>query len=134
MKKNKGEKVVEKNIRKKVVIFDLDDTLIPNVVYYREAKQKIVKLFNEFFGHRIDEKKLLHTQAIIQSMTPEERKNPSMINGSRRKRIAQGSGTKVQEGNSMLKEFEQSRKMMKQFAGMEKKLKKGGGLKLPFFR
>lgn len=82
----------------------------------------------------VDEKKIVHTQAIIQSMTVEERKNPSIINGSRRKRIANGSGTKVSEVNNLIKEFEQSKKMMKQFAGMEKKMKKGGGLKLPFFR
>lgn len=83
---------------------------------------------------QVDEKKLLHTQAIIQSMTPQERRNPTLINGSRRKRIAEGSGTKVHDVNNVLKEFEQSRKMMKQFAGMEKKMKKGGGLKLPFFK
>lgn len=91
------------------------------------------KQLKELKNH-IDDKKLLHTQAIIQSMTPDERRNPSIINGNRRKRIARGSGTRVQDVNNLLKEFEQSRKMMKQFAGMEKKLKKGGGLNLPFFK
>ncbi|SDK44392.1 signal recognition particle protein [Natronincola ferrireducens] len=81
----------------------------------------------------VDEKELVHIQAIIQSMTKEERLNPSIINGSRRKRVAKGSGTSVQQVNRLLKQFEQTRKMMKQFADMEKSMKKGGKFKLPFF-
>ena len=80
----------------------------------------------------VDEKELVHIQAIIQSMTKAERKEPSMINGSRRKRIATGSGTSVQQVNRLLKQFEQTRKMMKQFADMEKSMKKGGKMKFPF--
>ncbi|MDA8233227.1 MAG: signal recognition particle protein [Clostridia bacterium] len=83
---------------------------------------------------QIDEKEMAHIEAIIKSMTTEERRNPEIIKGSRRKRIAQGSGTKVQDVNKLLKQFEQTREMFKQFAGMEKKMKKGGGLKLPFFK
>ncbi|SHJ95882.1 signal recognition particle protein [Paramaledivibacter caminithermalis] len=81
----------------------------------------------------VDEKELVHIEAIIQSMTPEERKNPSIIKGSRRKRIAKGSGTSVQAVNKLLKQFEQTKKMMKQLSGMGKGLKKGGKFKLPFF-
>jgi len=81
----------------------------------------------------VDEKELVHIQAIIQSMTRAERKDPSIINGSRRKRIAAGSGTSVQQVNRLLKQFEQTRKMMKQFADMEKSMKKGGKMKFPFF-
>ncbi|MFZ5966352.1 MAG: signal recognition particle protein [Bacillota bacterium] len=81
----------------------------------------------------IDEKELVHVEAIIQSMTKEERKNPSIINGSRRKRIAMGSGTSVQKVNNILKQFEQTKKMMKQFADMEKGMKKGGKMRFPFF-
>ncbi|MCT4594868.1 MAG: signal recognition particle protein [Anaeromicrobium sp.] len=81
----------------------------------------------------IDEKELVHIEAIIQSMTPAERKNPSIINGSRRKRIAKGSGTSVQKINSLLKQFAQTKKMMKQFSDMEKSMKKGGKMKFPFF-
>lgn len=81
----------------------------------------------------VDEKELAHIEAIIQSMTAEERKNPAIIKGSRRKRIAMGSGTSVQAVNKLLKQFEQTRKMMKQLSGMEKGLKKGGRFKLPFF-
>lgn len=81
----------------------------------------------------IDEKELIHIEAIIQSMTKEERKNPSIINGSRRKRIAKGSGVTVHQVNNLLKQFTQTKKMMKQFADMEKSMKKGGKMKFPFF-
>lgn len=83
----------------------------------------------------IDEKELGHVEAIIKSMTPDERRNPTLINGSRKKRIARGSGTKVQEVNRLLKQFEESRKLMKQFADMgSRKGKKGGmpPIKFPF--
>ncbi|MDP4275160.1 MAG: signal recognition particle protein, partial [Bacteroidota bacterium] len=52
-------------------------------------------------------------EAIISSMTPEERENPDMLNGSRRKRIATGSGTSIQEVNRLAKQFDETRKMMK---------------------
>jgi len=81
----------------------------------------------------IDDKELVYVKAIIQSMTREERQNPNIINGSRRKRIATGSGTSVQQVNKLLKQFEQTRKMMKQFADMERSIKKGGRPKIPFF-
>lgn len=80
----------------------------------------------------VDEKELVYIEAIIQSMTKEERTNPGVINGSRRKRIAVGSGTSIQKVNKLLKQFEQTRKMMKQFTDMEKGAKKGGKFKLPF--
>ena len=69
--------------------------------------------------------------AIIGSMTPGERRNPEVINGSRRQRIARGSGTNVQDVNRLLKQFAQLRKVMKQFKGMEGKLPRG--MKLPGF-
>ncbi|NBG89687.1 signal recognition particle protein [Isachenkonia alkalipeptolytica] len=83
----------------------------------------------------VDEKELNHIQAIIQSMTKDERTNPGIINGSRRKRIAAGSGTSVQQVNKLIKQFEQTRKMMKQFSGsgMDKLKKKGGKMNMPFF-
>ncbi|RQD70359.1 MAG: signal recognition particle protein [Tindallia sp. MSAO_Bac2] len=80
----------------------------------------------------VDEKELVYIEAIIQSMTREERTDPGVINGSRRKRIAAGSGTSIQQVNKLLKQFEQTRKMMKQFTDMEKGAKKGGKFKLPF--
>src|SRR5690554_6858759 len=71
-------------------------------------------------GIQVSEKDMKHVEAIIQSMTPQERRSPSIINASRRKRIARGSGRKIQEVNRLLNQFEQSKKMMKQFAKMGK--------------
>jgi signal recognition particle subunit SRP54 len=64
----------------------------------------------------VDERELDRVQAIILSMTPQERANPGMINGSRRKRIANGSGTKVQNVNALVKQFDQMRVLMKSMA------------------
>jgi len=61
-----------------------------------------------------------HIEAIIRSMTPEERKNPALINGTRRQRIATGSGTDVPEVNKLLKQFEETRKMMKMMGDKSK--------------
>ncbi len=80
----------------------------------------------------IDDKELVHVEAIIKSMTAWEREHPHEINGSRRKRIAMGSGTKVQDVNRLLKQFEQTKKMMKQFSNIEKTMKKGGKVPNPF--
>ena len=63
-----------------------------------------------------DKRELVKVEAIISSMTKEERANYKIINGSRRKRIARGSGTKVQDVNRLLKNFAQTKKMMEQFA------------------
>jgi signal recognition particle subunit SRP54 len=64
-------------------------------------------------------------EAIIRSMTPKERSNPELLNGSRKTRIAKGSGTSIQEVNNLLKQFEQMRKMMKQFNNMNPSMLKG---------
>lgn len=82
----------------------------------------------------VDEKELVHIEAIIQSMTKNERTNPTIIDGSRRKRIAKGSGTSIQEVNKLLKQFQETRKMMKKFGDMEKTMKKKGKFNLPFFK
>lgn len=81
----------------------------------------------------VDEKKLVRIEAIIKSMTAKERNHASIINGSRRKRIAAGSGTTIQEVNKLLKEFEEMKKLMRMMADVGKKGGKGlGKLKLPF--
>ena len=64
---------------------------------------------------------LKKVEAIINSMTKQERRNDSLINGSRRQRVARGSGTSVQDVNRLLKQYAQLRKMMKQFKGLEGK-------------
>lgn len=69
----------------------------------------------------LDAKRLLRTKAIIQSMTKEERRDPSIIKGSRRRRIANGSGTTVQMVNQLLKQYEQMNHMVKRFGKMSKK-------------
>ncbi len=67
---------------------------------------------------QVDDKQVLRVEAIINSMTPKERRNHQLINGSRRKRIAKGSGTTVEEVNRLLKQFIQMKKMLKQIGGM----------------
>ncbi|MCR4401895.1 MAG: signal recognition particle protein [Firmicutes bacterium] len=69
---------------------------------------------------KVDEGQLKRVEAIVNSMTPEERRNPTIIDGSRRKRIARGSGTRIQDVNSVLRQFEQVRDMLRQFGGAEK--------------
>ena len=79
--------------------------------------------FKDLTKVKVDEKELLHIEAIINSMTPKERTHHQIINGSRRKRIARGSGTSVQKVNQLLKQYVQARKMMKQMSsGMMGKL------------
>ena len=72
------------------------------------------------------EKSLRRTEAIIYSMTPKERQNPSLLNPSRKHRIAQGAGVDIAEVNRLVKQFEQMKKMMKQMPGMMKKGRRGG--------
>lgn len=78
----------------------------------------------------IDPKAMAHIEAIIQSMTKEERNNPSILNGPRKKRIAEGSGRNIAEVNRLLKQFEEMKKMMKQMNALTKGKK--GKFKFPF--
>src|SRR5699024_11146597 len=80
---------------------------------------------------QVDEKQLVYVEAIIQSMTKDERQNPSVINASRKKRIARGSGTNVSQVNRLLKQFNDMQKIMKQMTNMQSG-KKGRGFKFPF--
>ena len=83
----------------------------------------------------VDEKDMKQTEAIIRAMTMEERRKPEIINGSRRKRIARGSGTSVQQVNKLLKQFAQTQMMIKQMTSLQQgKIGKKGGLKLPFLQ
>lgn len=84
-------------------------------------------------GLDVNEKDINRIKAIIQSMTKKEKDNPDIIDSSRRKRIAQGSGTTVQDVNKILKQFKETKKMMKRFTDMEKTMKKKGKLGFPFF-
>ena len=83
----------------------------------------------------VDDKKMARIEAIIYSMTPEERSKPSIMNPSRKRRIAAGAGVDISEVNRLVKQFEQAKKMMKSMPGLTGKGKRGGmfgGLKLPF--
>lgn len=77
----------------------------------------------------VDEKSLQRVEAIINSMTPQERRHPHLIDGSRRRRIARGSGTAIQDVNRLLKQFEEARRLIKRVGEFEKKGKRG---RLPF--
>ena len=131
----KNAKELEKKMREQT--FSLDDFL--------EQMRQLKKMGNldQLLGMmpgvnagalknaEIDEKQMDKIEAIILSMTMEERLKPEIINGSRRKRIAKGSGTSVEDVNRLLRQFDQMKKMMKQFSGMGKR-RLFGGRKLPF--
>ena len=115
--------------------FDLNDYLkqlqqMKTMGSLEDILKMIPGIGNKLADVKIDEKKLGRVQAIIQSMTMEERRNPDILGASRKRRIAAGSGTTVQEINLLLKQFEQSRQLMKQMMGRGKR----GRMKIPFAR
>lgn len=81
---------------------------------------------------QVDEKQISHIEAIVRSMTKKEKDDPSVLNASRKKRIAKGSGTSIQEVNRLIKQFDEMKKMMKQMSNMTAKGKKKGKFKFPF--
>ena len=83
-------------------------------------------------NEQIDESAMARTEAIILSMTEREREHPNIINGSRRRRIASGSGTSVEEVNRLMRQYEQMNKMMKQFSGGNMRRGKRNRMKIPF--
>lgn len=132
----KKAKELEKKL--KTQTFDLNDFLeqlsqVKKMGSFEQILNMIPGLSpQKLKGVEFDEKELVRVEAIINSMTPEERSNPSIINGSRRRRIAAGSGCSIQDVNRLLKQYEQTRKMIKQFADLEKGRKKGKR-RFPFF-
>ena len=101
--------------------FDLEDFLSQ----MRQIKKlgsmgSLIKMIPGLSGIQVgerEEKKMRQTEAIILSMTPEERRNPNILNARRRLRIAKGSGTEVRDVNTLMKQFEQMRKIMKMMKG-----------------
>jgi signal recognition particle subunit SRP54 len=84
---------------------------------------------------KVDPQRMKHIEAIILSMTPDERRRPEMLNGSRRARISRGSGRPVQEINRLLAQFKDMQKLMKQMKGLQGMMPRGGGMpRLPFGR
>ena len=114
--REKAEKL-EKKLRK--AEFDLEDFLdqlqqIKKMGSLESLLKMIPGVGSQLKNAQVDEKNLVRVEAIINSMTREERRNPRILNGSRRKRIALGSGTRVQDVNALMRQFEQMKKMMKQ--------------------
>lgn len=131
----KNAKEMEKKIREQT--FTLDDFL--DQMKQLKKMGNIDQLVGMMPGVKpgalkdaqIDESQMGRIEAIILSMTKAERLKPEIINGSRRKRIAKGSGTSVEDVNKLLRQFDQMKKMMKQLSGMGKR-RMFGGFKLPF--
>ena len=132
---------LEQKLRK--AEFGFDDFLsqmqqIKKMGNLKELASMIPGVGSQLKNVDIDDSAMDSIEAIIYSMTPEERANPNILNPSRKKRIANGAGVKLQDVNKLCKQFEQSRKMMKQMNGMMGKggRRKGGfnlgGMKLPF--
>ena len=132
----KNAKELEKKFREQS--FTLDDFL--SQMYQLKKMGNLDQLIGMIPGANtkgmkdlhIDEKQMSRTEAMILSMTRAERDRPDIINGSRRKRIARGSGTSVEDVNRLLKQFDQMKKMMKQFSSPGGKRRMFGGMKMPF--
>lgn len=124
-------KELEQKLRK--AEFDLEDFLdqlqqIKKMGSLESLLKMIPGVSNQLGNANVDERGLVRTEAIISSMTKDERRNPKVLNGNRRKRIADGSGTRVQDVNTLMNQFMQMKKMMKQMKG--KSLKGFGGMPL----
>lgn len=112
----KAQKLQKKLAKNK---FDLEDMLEQLRTLRKMGNIKdllsMIPGFSQLKDVDLDEKTFKHIEAIILSMTPEERRNPNILNGSRRRRIAMGSGTSIQQVNQLLREFEQMKKLLKSF-------------------
>lgn len=123
--KDEAERLARRMVEEEFTLEDLRDQLrqVRKMGPLSQLMEMLPKSgpFAKMQGASVDENELKKTEAIINSMTPLERRRPKVLNGSRRKRIAAGSGTRVQDVNRLLKQYVQMRKMMKQ-------VKKGGFL------
>ncbi|MBZ0266082.1 signal recognition particle protein [bacterium] len=123
----KAEKLAKKL---KKAQFDLEDFLdqinqLAKMGPLENLLQMIPGAGKALKGVQVDPSEMKHVEAIILSMTPDERRRPNIINGSRRKRIALGSGQSVQDVNRLLNQFDQMKKMIKKMSGKGKKMPKG---------
>ncbi|NPA12532.1 MAG: signal recognition particle protein [Aquificae bacterium] len=123
----KAQKMAKKVMNAEFTLDDLKEQLmmIRNLGPLENIIKMIPGLGSQLKNIKIDEKQLVKVEAIINSMTPEERANPHIINSSRKRRIARGSGTTIVDVNRVLKQYKEMKKMMK-------KMKKSGKMKLPF--
>ncbi len=129
--KEKAQEMAAKMQRAEFTLEDFKEQLqqVKNMGPLDQLMGLIPTMGKQLQGMEVDESQLRRVEAIIDSMTPEERRSPAIIGGSRRKRIARGAGVRVQDVNRLLKQFNQTKQMMKQFAGggsekMKKKAKK----------
>ena len=135
---DKAEEMAKKMMSNKFDFNDLNDQFaqIKKMGPLKGILAKIPGIANQLDNINIDDRQIDWTQAIILSMTPEERSNPSLLNPSRKRRIAAGSGRSVEEVNRLIKQLEQMQKMMKQLknktkgtkGGKKRKMKKLPGL------
>ncbi len=132
IEEDKAKQMAEKVMNAEFTLEDLREQIkmIRNLGPMEQILKMIPGIGNKIKDLKVDEKKFIQIEAIINSMTPEERLKPHIINGSRKKRIARGSGTTIMDVNKVLKQYEDMKKMMKKM----KKFSKGGGFpfKLPF--
>ena len=131
------KKAAELEKKMRTDTFTLDDFLdqmeqMKDMGSMEDILKMIPGMGGKLSGLQIDEKAMGRTKAIIQAMTPKERQNPDILNASRRRRIARGSGTQIQDVNKLMNQFEASRKMMKQMTGGFKKGKKNKRGGFPF--
>ncbi len=120
---NKAERMAQKMMSDKLDLNDMLEQMqqVKNMGPLKSILGKIPGVDKKIKDLDIDDRQVDRICAIILSMTPQERKKPDIINVSRKRRIAAGSGMKVEDVNKLLKSFEQMRKMMKQFKGKGKK-------------
>ncbi len=123
---DKAQKMANKMMKGEFTLEDLKEQLkmIRNLGPLENILKMIPGIGSKIKDLKVDEKQLIKIEAIINSMTPEERQNPHIINGSRKRRIARGSGTNIMEVNRVLKQYKEMKKVMK-------KMKKSGKMKFP---
>jgi len=119
-----AEKMAEMETKLRQSRFTLDDFLtqmgeMRKMGDMKDMLSMIPGLGKQMKDIQLDERQLAATEAIIRSMTKAERENPAILNGSRKRRVAQGCGRQVQDVNRLLKQFEQMQKMMKQLNAMQ---------------
>jgi len=127
---DKAEQLEERLLRNEFTLEDFQEQLsqIKKMGSLESLLGMIPGIGNQMKNAKVDPKAFTRTEAIISSMTIKERRQPNILNGSRRKRIANGSGTRVQDVNQLIKQYEQMKKMIKQMKGKSLKGLKG----LPF--
>ena len=135
----KAEELEEKLRRAEFTLEDFRDQLrqLKKMGPLDQVLEMIPGIAPEVRGQAVDERKLKRLEAIIDSMTPKERRRPDLLDGRRRKRVARGSGTSVQEINQLLRQYAEMRRLMKAMKGGEKEAMRklaarfGGKMKLP---